>query len=155
MKIAFLIILAAISVTTISVTTISAQEIPEEFYPISKLYDINANNEELIISIDRSSYKPGDSLHLVGNVYDISGGRQIFIEVIDPSGNIRSEIIIISASDGFFEVQNDIPKDIPEGDYTISAKYLTNGTPVSLAFIVFVETIETFVKACPGTPPGP
>jgi len=123
----------------------NAQEIPEEFYVSSQLYDNNASNAELTLSVDKFIYSPGDRANVLGFVHDSSLGARVFIQIIDPIGNVRSEINVSVSREGIFKIQNDIPDNIDPGDYTILAKYGSNGVPVLLKVTIHVESNETFV----------
>jgi len=80
-----------------------AQEIPEEFYLDFQLFDNNASNAELTVSLDKFIYSPGDGASLFGYVNEYNKGVRIFIEIIDPIGNTRSQIIIATSNDGVFQ----------------------------------------------------
>jgi len=113
-------------------TNAFAQEIPEEFYESSQLYDNKISNDQIVLSADKSIYTPGEDGILFGIVFDPSIGDRVFINIIGPDGTVVSEINITPKNDGTFKVQQQIPIESVPGKYTIEAKYTELGNPVSL-----------------------
>ena len=122
----------------------SAQEIPEE------LFDNNSANSEITASLDKFWYKPGGLAQIFGYVHEARFGNAVFIQVIDPNGNLRSQIKVSTTDEGIFNVQNNLPEEMPAGTYTLSVKQGSNGVPVSLSFKIKIESNVALVKIPPG-----
>ena len=126
-----------------------AQTIPEEFYFQSELYENYAENEELGISIDKFSYNPSETVNILGYVVDFKQGQRIFMKVIDPQGNVYSQISAPHNNDGVFKVVNvvgDGDKDIIGGNYILEAKYGSGGSTVSLSFDIEDTSIRYLIS---------
>jgi len=90
------------------------QEIPEEFYETSQLYDNKISNDEIVISSNKSTYLPGDEGILLGLVFETGSGDRVFINIIGPNGTVVSEINVAPKNDGTFKVQQQIPERVME-----------------------------------------
>jgi len=113
-------------------TNAFAQEIPEEFYVGSQVYDNKISNDQILLSSDKSIYNPGEDGILLGIVFDTGIGDRVFITIFAPDGSVVSEINVAPKNDGTFKVQQQIPIESVPGKYTIEAKYTQQGNPVSL-----------------------
>jgi len=50
-------------------TNAFAQEIPEEFYTSSQVYDNKISNDQILLSSNKSIYNPGEDGILIGMVF--------------------------------------------------------------------------------------
>jgi len=125
-KILFLLFLS------IGFTAVYGQEIPEEFYQTLELYENKVSNEEITLSSNKSTYKAGEEGILLGIVSVFDRGERVYITIFGPDGSISTEINVAPTSDGFFKVQQLIPRESPPGEYKIEAKYTKQGKTVQL-----------------------
>jgi len=108
------------------------QEIPEEFYQTLEIFKNNVSNNEITLSSNNFFYKPGDQGILAGFVSVFERGERVYITIFGPDGIIATEINVSPTSDGFFQVQQEIPIESPPGKYKIEAKYSKQGKTVRL-----------------------
>ena len=138
----FFIFLLFLSVPLI----VYGQEVYQNYYEDSQIYDHNITNDDMTLSIDSLIYQPGDLATIFGFVNEKHSGYKVIIHVIDTMGISRSEIFVTVNNEGIFKVQNTIPHDIPSGIYTILAKYGEFGIPLSLEITIPDTTTGTSIS---------
>ncbi len=66
-----LLLLLTLVVLASAVTSASGQGVPEEFYQNVQIYEHRVSNDELTLSIDKASYKFGETVNVIGLVHDV------------------------------------------------------------------------------------
>jgi len=78
-----------------------------------------ADEVEIIVSVDKSSYKVGDLLTIKGTG---AHSYTIFVDIISPSGDQIVDLMFIAASNGDFSTVWIIPRGLDDGTYTIDIR---------------------------------
>ena len=74
---------------------------------------------EIIVSVDKSSYKVGDLLTIKGTG---AHSYSIFVDIISPNGDQIADLKFIAAKNGDFSSVWIIPRGLDDGTYTIHVR---------------------------------
>ena len=74
---------------------------------------------EIIVSVDKSSYKVGDLLTIKGTG---AHSYSIFVDIISPNGDQIADLKFIAAKNGDFSTVWIIPRGLDDGTYTINLR---------------------------------
>ncbi len=87
--------------------------------PAERVFGYAADEVEIIVSVDKSSYKVGDLLTIKGTG---AHSYTIFVDIISPSGDQIADLMFIAASNGDFSTVWIIPSGLDDGTYTIDIR---------------------------------
>jgi len=74
---------------------------------------------EIVVSVDKSSYKVGDLLNIKGTG---AHSYTVFADIISPNGDLIVELMFIAAKSGDFSTAWIIPRGLEDGTYVIQIK---------------------------------
>jgi plastocyanin len=125
------------------VLVIHGSQTSSEFTGYFKSNNIKNSTDSMIISIDRPSYKQGQTINFIGKVYHYNEASRVNIKITDPSKNTVADFNSFLNRFGIFTGAFDIPTSYPDGKYIIDAKYQgdSKAKPISLKM-----TISNFTK---------
>src|SRR2546427_1751475 len=86
-------------------------------------YNIKNSNDVLILSIDNSTYRQGQTISILGKVNHYNQGAKVHIQVIDPLKNTVSDFNELVNRFGIFGGFFDISETLQDGKYLINAYY--------------------------------
>src|SRR2546427_154405 len=86
-------------------------------------YNIKSSNDVLILSIDNSTYKQGQTISILGKVNHYNQGAKVHIQVIDPLKNTVSDFNELVNRFGIFGGFFSISETLQDGKYLIIAYY--------------------------------
>jgi plastocyanin len=110
------------------------------------IYDNNAANAEITVSMNKFTYSSGEQASIVGFITtDYKQGQKVLLQLTDSYGTLQADLSVLPTKDGIFNVDVTLPKATTSGALLLSAKYGPNGTPVSLSISIEVITNETIV----------
>jgi plastocyanin len=110
------------------------------------IYDNNAANAEITVSMNKFTYSSGEQASIVGFITtDYKQGQKVLLQLTDSYGTLQADLSVLPTKDGIFNVDVTLPKATTSGALLLSAKYGPNGTPVSLSISIDVITNETIV----------
>jgi len=87
--------------------------------PAERVFGYADDEVEIIVSVDKSSYKVGDLLTIKGTG---AHSYTIFVDIISPSGEQIADLMFIAASNGDFSTVWIIPHGLDDGTYTIDLR---------------------------------
>jgi len=103
---------------------IHGSQTSNEFTGYFKSNNIKNSSDAMIISIDKSSYKQGQTINFTGKALDhYNEASRINIQIIDPSKNIVANFNSLLNRFGIFSGTFDIPTTYSDGKYILDAKY--------------------------------
>lgn len=88
-----------------------------------KLYAVKASNDILAISIDKSSYKPGQTISIAGKVNHFDEGTRVIIMIAGPDKSIVGNFNSFVDRYGNFVSFYDIPDTVSSGKYVLTSYY--------------------------------
>src|SRR5437870_3950302 len=97
----------------------TSNEISGYFQP----YNVKNSSDIMIISVDNSTYKQGQTIQIVGKVNDYNEGGTVQIRIVDPSRNEVSSFSGLLNEFGIFYGSFAIPETFSSGKYLINAYY--------------------------------
>ena len=103
--------------------------------------------QAIILSTNKNSYLPGDTVQLTGSVGN-HAGLLVAIQVKDSSGNLILIRTVQSDNDGNFLLQFKIPSSATSGDFSILANTKINGFIVTQTKTI-TATVPEFPLAVP------
>jgi len=86
-------------------------------------YNIKNSNDVLILSIDNSTYRQGQTISILGKVNHYNQGAKVHFQVIDPLKNTVSDFNELVNRFGIFGGFFDISETLQDGKYLIIAYY--------------------------------
>jgi len=96
--------------------------------------------DPITASLSKTTYKPGDTVTVTGDVGGVEPGDDVFIEVKDPDGATIFDDDKAPESDGAFEFEFDLEDDAETGEYTITIYYIQEDNDKVLEFTVSTST---------------
>ena len=87
--------------------------------PAERAFGYADDEVEIIVSVDKSSYKVGDLLTIKGTG---AHSYSIFVDIVSPSGEQIADLMFIAASNGDFSTVWIIPHGLDDGTYTIDLR---------------------------------
>jgi len=88
-----------------------------------KPYAVKNSNDIFTISIDKSAYKPGQTINIFGKVNHYSEGTKVTIEIIGPDKSVVGNFDSLLDRFGIFTSYYNIPDAASNGKYILSAYY--------------------------------
>ncbi len=103
---------------------------------------------EIIVSVDKSSYKVGDLLTIKGTG---AHSYTIFVDIISPSGDQIADLMFIAASNGDFSTVWIIPSGLDDGTYTIDLRDVKKQTQTTfnIGTVSQLQNLAHDVKVSP------
>jgi len=97
---------------------------------------------EIIVSVDKSSYKVGDLLTIKGTG---AHSYSIFVDIISPNGDQIADLKFIAAKSGDFSTVWIIPRGLDDGTYTINLRDVKKQTQTTFN----IQSVSTTPESIP------
>ena len=108
-----------IIIALVGVIVVIAAGLLMSLIPAERVFGYADDEVEIIVSVDKSSYKVGDLLTIKGTG---AHSYSIFVDIISPSGEQIADLKFIAASNGDFSTVWIIPHGLDDGTYTIDLR---------------------------------
>lgn len=137
-------ILLLATLTTVLVLAIHGNQTSSEFTGYFKSNNIKNSSDSMIISIDKSLYKQGQTINFTGKVYHYNEASRVNIRIIDPFKNTVADFNSQLNRFGIFTGSFNIPITYSDGKYILDAKYQGDSKiqPLSLKITISNQTKE-------------
>ncbi len=97
---------------------------------ISSGIGFSFEESQITLNTDKSSYGPGDTVSITGNINSATAGELVGIQVKDPEGNLIVIRTVQTDSSGNFAIQFKVPTTATSGNFIIEASAKINGQSV-------------------------